>query len=65
VALVSYENLRHCVACVVRQAKGRDGQALGEFSLVLAFVALAAVVALTAIGLAVSGFYESFADFIT
>jgi Flp pilus assembly pilin Flp len=65
VTLVSYENLRHCVACVVRQAKGGDGQALGEFSLVLAFVALAAVVALTAIGLAVSGFYESFADFIT
>jgi Flp pilus assembly pilin Flp len=62
---VSYENLRHCVAYVVRQAKGGDGQALGEFSLVLALVAIAAVVALTAIGLAVSGFYESFADFIT
>jgi Flp pilus assembly pilin Flp len=62
---VSYENLRRCVACVVRQAKGGDGQALGEFSLVLALVAIAAVVALTAIGLAVSGFYESFADFIT
>jgi Flp pilus assembly pilin Flp len=53
------------MACVVRQAKGGDGQALGEFSLVLALVALAALVALTAIGLAVSGFYESFADFIT
>ena len=62
---MSYENLRPYVVCLVAHAKGGDGQALGEFSLVLAFVALAAVVALTAIGLAVSGFYESFAEFIT
>ncbi|GAF70958.1 unnamed protein product, partial [marine sediment metagenome] len=46
-------------------AKGEDGQALAEFTLVLALVALGAVVALTALGLAVSGFYESFADLIT
>ncbi len=62
---MSYGNLRHCVACVVAQAKDGDGQALGEFTLVLAFVALAAVLALTAIGLTVTGFYESFADFIS
>jgi Flp pilus assembly pilin Flp len=65
VARVSYEKLRQYVACVVEQVKGRDGQALGEFTLVLAFIALAAVVALTAVGLAVSGFYESFAEFIS
>jgi Flp pilus assembly pilin Flp len=62
---MSYGNLRHCVACVVAQAKGGDGQALGEFTLVVAFVSLAGVLALTAVGLAVNGFYESFADFFS
>ena len=40
----------------------QDGQALGEFSMVLALVALVAVAALTAIGLAISGWYQSVAD---
>jgi len=61
---MSYGKLGAYVACVRAQAKGGDGQALAEFSLVLALVALGAVVALTALGLAVSGFYESFADLI-
>lgn len=38
-----------------------DGQALAEFSLVLAFVALVCVVALTAIGTSV---IEPFEDFV-
>jgi len=62
---VSYGKLGAYVACVLAQAKGKDGQALAEFTLVLALVALGAVVALTALGLAVSGFYESFAELIS
>ena len=61
---MSYAKLRSYVGSLLAQAKGGDGQALGEFTLVIAFVALAAVVALTAVGLTVSGFYESFADII-
>ena len=62
---MTYGKLRPYVTLVLAAAKGKDGQALAEFSLVLALVALGAVVALTALGLAVSGFYESFADLIT
>ena len=62
---MTYGKVRPYVASLLAEVEGGDGQALGEFSLVLAFVALAAVVALTAIGLTVSGFYESFAEFIT
>lgn len=61
---MSHEKLRHYLACVLAQAKGEEGQALGEFSLVLAFVAIVAVVALTAVGVAVTGFYETFAGLI-
>jgi Flp pilus assembly pilin Flp len=61
---VSYGKLRGYVASVLAGARGRDGQALGEFTLVLALVALAAVAALTALGLAVGGFYEEFAGLI-
>ena len=39
----------------------QDGQALAETSLVLAFIALVCIIALTAIGLAVSGSLDSFA----
>jgi len=38
-----------------------DGQALAETSLVLAFIALVCILALTAIGLAVSGSLNDFA----
>ena len=61
---MSYGKLRQYLACVLAKAKGKDGQALGEFSLVLALVAMVAVVALTALGLTVGGFYESFAGII-
>lgn len=40
------------------------GQALAEYSLVLAFVALACIIALGAIGLAVSGTLSDFAGFL-
>jgi Flp pilus assembly pilin Flp len=61
---MSYEELRRYVACVLTQGNGANGQALGEFTLVLAFIAMVAVVALTALGLTVGGFYESFAGII-
>ena len=61
---MSYEKLRHYLAYVVEEAKRTNGQALGEFALVLALVAMVAVVALTALGLIVGGYYESFAGII-
>jgi Flp pilus assembly pilin Flp len=62
---MSYGKLQRYVACVVARAKGGDGQALTEFAVVLAFVAMAAVVTLTALGLTVGGFYESFLEIIS
>ncbi len=38
-----------------------DGQALAEYGLVLAFIAIVCVAALTALGLAVSGIFGSIA----
>ena len=55
---MSYEKLWHYLVCVLPQIKREDGQALGEYALVLTFVAMAAVLALTALGLAISGFWE-------
>ena len=63
-AVVSYGKLRQCLALVLAQGGERDGQALAEFTLVLAFVAMAAVLALTALGLTVGGFYDTFAGLI-
>ena len=62
---MGYGKLQRYVACVVAGAKGGDGQALGEFAMVLAFVAMVAVVALTVLGVIVSGFYESFVEIIS
>jgi len=62
---MGYGKLRQHLVCVVVRARGRDGQALAEFAMVLAFVAMAAVVALTALGLTVGGFYESFLEIIS
>jgi len=39
-----------------------DGQALGEFSMVLALVAMAALMAVTALGASIGGWYQGFAD---
>jgi Flp pilus assembly pilin Flp len=48
---------------LLRQLPGtghEDGQALVEFNIVLALVAVVAVMAVTAVGLSISGYYESF-----
>ena len=55
---MSYAKLGHYLACVLRRAKREDGQALGEYALILTFVAMAAVLALTALGVAIPGFWE-------
>jgi Flp pilus assembly pilin Flp len=61
---MSYGKLWWYVTSALVRAKGEGGQALGEFTLVLAFVALVALLALTAIGVAVLGFYQPVADAI-
>jgi Flp pilus assembly pilin Flp len=55
---MSYEKLWRYFVCVLPRAKREDGQALGEYALILAFIAMAAVLALTALGLAISGSWE-------
>jgi len=55
---MSYEKLWHYLVGVLPRAKREDGQALGEYALILAFVAMAAVLALTALGLVLPGFWE-------
>ena len=42
--------------------KAEKGQALAEYSLILAFVAAASVLALGALGLALAGHLDTFAD---
>ena len=55
---MNYEKLWRYLVCVLPRAKREDGQALGEYALILAFIAMAAVLALTALGLAISGSWE-------
>jgi Flp pilus assembly pilin Flp len=55
---MSYEKLWRYLARVGAGAKGEDGQALGEYALILTLVAMAAVIALTALGLVIPGFWE-------
>ncbi|KPK22301.1 MAG: hypothetical protein AMJ76_00095 [Dehalococcoidia bacterium SM23_28_1] len=62
---MDYGKLWQQLACVVAVAKGGHGQAMAELAMVLAFVAMAAVLALTALGLTVGGFYESFVEIIS
>ncbi len=59
---VSYGKLWRYLAWLVGQAKGEDGQALGEYALVLTLVAMVAVLALTALGLAIGGFWQPLTD---
>jgi len=39
---------------------GRDGQALAEYAMILVFVAVACVVAVTLLGVPIQGFYNGF-----
>jgi Flp pilus assembly pilin Flp len=49
------------VRSVLHHLEADRGQALAEYSLILAFVAMACVLALGALGLAVAGHIENFA----
>lgn len=49
------------VLSVLDRLNGERGQGLAEYSLILAFVAMACVLALGALGLAIAGHIESFA----
>lgn len=55
---MSYGKLWHYLACLLRQAGREEGQALGEYALVLTLVAMGTVLALTAVGVAIGGFWE-------
>jgi Flp pilus assembly pilin Flp len=59
---VSYGKLSRYLAWLGRQAKREDGQALGEYALVLTLVAMGAVLALTALGVAIGGFWQPLTD---
>jgi Flp pilus assembly pilin Flp len=61
---MSYAKLWRYVARVGAQVKGEDGQALGEYALILTFIAMAAVIALTALGLVLPGFWEPLLNII-
>jgi Flp pilus assembly pilin Flp len=52
---VSYGKLRQYVTSGLAWAESECGQALAEYSLVLALIALVVVVALTALGLVIPG----------
>jgi Flp pilus assembly pilin Flp len=45
--------MRAYLKAIARRGSGEDGQALAEYSLVLAFIALACIIALGALGLAI------------
>ena len=55
---MSYEKLWDCLGWILPQVEREDGQALSEYTLVLTFVAMAAVLALTALGAALAGFWD-------
>jgi Flp pilus assembly pilin Flp len=61
---MSYEKLWDYLAGVLPQAKRENGQALGEYALILAFVATAAIIALTALGVALPGFWDPLLNII-
>jgi Flp pilus assembly pilin Flp len=46
---------------VLERVKSEKGQALAEYSLILAFVGMACVLALGGLGLAIAGHIENFA----
>ena len=46
---------------IIKRIGSEDGQALAEYGLILAFIAIVCVLALTALGAAVSGVFGSVA----
>jgi len=61
---VSYGKLRQYVTSGLAWVNSEGGQALGEFSLVLALIALTVVIALTALGAVIPGPFAHVAAFI-
>lgn len=56
--------LNSLIVKLIRMTSREHGQALAEYSLILAFVALVCIIALTAIGLAVSSEFDAVAGFL-
>jgi len=52
---MSYVKLSLPLARIARASESEAGQALAEYSLIIAFIALVCVLALTAVGIAISG----------
>lgn len=46
---------------IIKRLNSEDGQALAEYGLILAFIAIACVLTLTALGVAVAGIFGSIA----
>ena len=46
---------------IIKRTNREDGQALAEYALIMAFIAIVCVAALTALGIAVSGIFGSVA----
>lgn len=57
--------MAHAISVLINRIREEVGQAMAEFTLVLAFIALVCVIALTAIGMAVIGPFENFVGGIT
>lgn len=45
---------------IIANLRREEGQALAEYTLVLAFIAIACILALTALGLAIATFFDDF-----
>lgn len=53
--------MRKILLDLTRPTENQEGQALAEYALVLAFIAIVCVAAVTAIGLAISGAFGNIA----
>ena len=53
--------LMQILGMITKRTDREDGQALAEYALIMAFIAIVCVAALTALGIAVSGIFGSVA----